>query len=754
VVAGAVTTDSPRPPTVTAPGRLKGKAIPNLVELLPWDTNPGLPFDNEFADAISVIDMPLTERNIEEIARVIRDGGTIDLWVEDKSASAVAELASRVGSTVQTPPDLPEFTGNGKRHDGTWFTLRRIVAHKAGAGNQPYAPVWYPDELLAWDPAKDPDAIFNRSRVPLAERVWNADLRANTGARADQGDIMALASFGATARNPSQGGTVASYYAYGYWQYTGILVFWGGSASEGIILVPNPTIIDAAHRNGVPVYGNVFLPPDDYGGRIDWVRQFTDGRMPQKLVQAAQYYGFDGWFVNQETRGGDATLATAVRDVLVQARRLAPTLRFIWYDAMNSTGQVGWQNALNASNAMFFQASGTRVSDSMFLNFWWTAGTLSSSATYAAQLGRSAFDLYAGVDVEALGYTAPELAQIFPSSGSRNVSAGLHRTDWAFKSAKSLGDFYRQDSQFWVGAAGDPSKASASATWRAPASIVAERTPITKTPFVTSFNTGQGKLYAVDGTTSSTNPWNNVGLQDVLPTYRWTVSGPSTASLVPSLDFNDAYNGGTSLLLTGAVEGSVLVRLYQTQLTITRSTRLLVTFKAPASGPTYLQVAAGFAGRADPVYYDVGAAGSANWQTATIDLSGAGGQTLVRLDLRIAPAARVNGYRMRVGQLAVVDGAQTPGPPSAITVLGTARTTATTQTVRMKWTASANPVHHYNVYRRNPDGSRTHLGGICNDAYFVPLLTRIGGEGSTTLDVEAVSPTFARSTAASATVSW
>lgn len=41
-----------------------------------------------------------------------------------------------------------------------------------------------------------------------------------------------------------------------------------------------------------------------------------------------------------------------------------------------------------------------------------------------------------------------------------------------------------------------------------------------------------------------------------------------------------------------------------------------------------------------------------------------------------------------------------------------------------------------------------------NDAYFVPLLTRIGGEGSTTLDVEAVSPTFAHSTAASATVSW
>jgi endo-beta-N-acetylglucosaminidase D len=757
-VNGVAKSTDTRPPKVTAPGRLKGQAIPHLVELPAWDTNPGLPFSDGFADAISMIDMDLTNRNVEEIARVIRDGGTIDLWLQEKYLPAIKDLASRVGSAVEEPGEIPAFKGNGKADDRTWFRRRTIVAHKAGAGNQPYAAVWYPDGLLAWDPGKDPNAIFNRSTVPLAERAWNADLRANAGARAGQGDIMALASFAPTAGNPSQGAVdSAGYYAFGYWQYIGALVFWGGSAGEGIILAPNPTVIDAAHRNGVPVFGNVFFPPADYGGKLDWVQQFVRPGIPEKLVQAAQYFGFDGWFVNQETRGGNATLAEEMRDTIARARRLAPNLRFIWYDAMASNGQVGWQGALNANNAMFFQSSGTRVSDSMFIDFRWVGipNSLASSASYAAQLGRSAFDLYAGVDVEPTGYNNGDLARVFPASGSRTVSAGIHRTDWTYSSSSSTADFYARESAFWVGPAGDPSKATTAATWRAPATIVAERTPITAKPFVTSFNTGQGKLYAVDGVKLSSLAWNNLGLQDVLPIYRWMVSGPAGTSLVPKLDLNDAYNGGTSLLLSGSVPGAVLVRLYQTRLPVTSPTQVLVTFRAAASGPTYLQVAATFAGSTDPAYYDVGTAASADWQTVPVSLGSRTGQTLVRLDLRIAPPSPVSAYQIRIGQLAVTDGPLVPPAPPPVTLLGAARISPTRQTLRLSWTGGPpGPVHHYNVYRRNPGNDRTYLGGTSNVAYFVPRLDRVGSETATTIDVEAVSPTFARSAPASVTVPW
>jgi len=53
------------------------------------------------------------------------------------------------------------------------------------------------------------------------------------------------------------------------------LVFWGGSAGEGLILAPNATVIDAAHKNGVPVLGNVYLPPTAFGGQIQWVHDFV-----------------------------------------------------------------------------------------------------------------------------------------------------------------------------------------------------------------------------------------------------------------------------------------------------------------------------------------------------------------------------------------------------------------------------------------------------------------------------------------------
>jgi hypothetical protein len=49
-------------------------------------------------------------------------------------------------------------------------------------------------------------------------RAWNAELRANASAKAGQGDLMALASFGPTAQNPSQGAVgSANYYAFRHW---------------------------------------------------------------------------------------------------------------------------------------------------------------------------------------------------------------------------------------------------------------------------------------------------------------------------------------------------------------------------------------------------------------------------------------------------------------------------------------------------------------------------------------------------------
>src|SRR4051794_1926818 len=225
---------------------------------------------------------------------------------------------------------------------------------------QPYASYWFPSTILDWDPATDPDAPFNRSTIPLAARFSNPDFNVNPHAHIGEARVQPLVAFASTSFNPSQGSPTIDYYAANYWQYMDQLVFWGGSAGEGLILAPNATVIDAAHKNGVPVLGNVYLPPTAFGGQIQWVRDFVqhdaNGVFPvaDKMIEAAEYYGFDGWFINQETAGADAQLASDMQAML-EYFQAHSNLLITWYDAMNATGGVGWQNQLDAQNQMFFQ---------------------------------------------------------------------------------------------------------------------------------------------------------------------------------------------------------------------------------------------------------------------------------------------------------------------------------------------------------------------------------------------------------------
>ncbi|MFB7911063.1 discoidin domain-containing protein [Kitasatospora sp. NPDC056076] len=630
----------------------------------------------------------------------------------------------------------------------------------AGPGSQPYASYWYPSTILSWDPATDPDARFNRSRVPLQPRTSDPALAANPNARAGEGKIASLVSFGPTSNNPSQGSADPNYYAFGYWQYVDKLVFWGGSAGEGLILAPNPTVIDAAHRNGVKVYGTVFFPPAAYGGQLQWVRDFVQksgNRYPvaDKLAQAAQYYGFDGWFINQETGGGDSGLAGEVRNLMQYTKAQSGT-DFMWYDAMTTSGAVDWQNALTSANSPFLQDGSKRTSDSMFLNFGWSQDGLDSSRTLARQLGRSEYELYSGIDTEANGYnTSVDWNTLFPSGQPHTTSLGLYRPEWTWKSATDRADFYAKDTRYWVGANNDPSKVDLSSGWPGLAGYVAESSPITAKPFVTNFDTGQGDFYNAAGTRVATGGWNNLSLQDVPPTYRWVVD--STGSrLSPSVDFTDAYQGGSSLRLTGTLDATNTVRLYQTRLPVAANTKLDLVVKTPAAGPTKLKAAVSFTDAPGSfTTVDVGSNAGTGWERHTLDLSRYAGRTIAQLALQVTgndPA-----YDLRVGQVALYDGTvESPAAPSGLTVLGASDVTAgASQSLRLSWTAApGGNVHHYEVYRRNPDGSRTFLGATPNDAYYVGRLDRAGTEAATTLDVEAVSTTYGHSAVASTTVGW
>lgn len=669
-------------------------------------------------------------------------------------ATALAVQPALAGPTAQ-PTDSPA----GPSPSATPSTPAAPDRGAArAAGGQPYASYWHPNTILDWNPATDPDARFNRSRVPLRPRASDPALRANPNARAGEGKVASLVSFGPTSGNPSQGSLDADYYAFTYWQYVDTLVFWGGSASEGLILAPNATVIDAAHRNGVKVYGTVFFPPTAYGGQIQWVRDFVRKSgstypVADKLVQVAQHYGFDGWFVNQETAGGDAALATELRSLMKYARAKGP-VEFMWYDAMTESGSVTWQDALTTENDAFL-SDPARVSDSMFLDFGWSAGDLRSSRDLARSLGRDEHELYAGIDTEANGYnTGVSWDAVFPAGQPHVTSLGIYRPEWTWKSSSGPADFRTRDSRYWVGANADPSNTATSSSWKGLAHHIAESTAVTAKPFVTGFNTGHGDFYNVGGTRVRTGGWNNLSVQDVPPTYQWVVESAGTR-LTPSIDYGDAYEGGSSLRLTGKLDAANTVRLYQAKLPVTADTKLSVVVKTPAAGPTRLKAAVAFTDAPDRfTTFDLGSTAGTGWERRTLDLSAHAGKTIAQLGLRAEGSAA--SYDIRVGQLAVYDGAvDAPAAPSGLQVLGATDVSASRKSLRLAWTAApSGQVHHYDVYRRNADGSRTYLGATPNDAYFVPRLDRAGAETSTTIEVEAVSTEYGRSAAATATVAW
>ncbi|MGW0510362.1 endo-beta-N-acetylglucosaminidase [Streptomyces olivaceoviridis] len=651
------------------------------------------------------------------------------------------------------------------------------AAPRAAAATPPYASYWYPDSLPAgspgpgitwrslksWRAADDPDLAFNAASIPLAARFTPTP--ANTTARSGQARVQALVSFGPTSANPSQGSATADYYALTHWAYIDELVFWGGSAGEGLILAPNAPIVDAAHRHGVPVLGNVFLPPVAYGGQLQWTRDLVQkdatGHYPlaAQLVAVAAAYGFDGWFVNAETSGGNTALGTAMLGFLKELKSLAAARgqRVTWYDAMTVNGTVSWQGALNSQNQAFFQSA-----DDMFVDFRWSAATLAASGTQADRLGRSRYELWAGVDVESNGSgTSVNWDAIVPTGKPHVTSIGLYRPEWTRNhlpaDQRAPEDFHAADDRFWTGRSLDPSRPDGSDPWRAPAVSVADRSTVTSVPFASVFNTGHGLRWYEEGAVTSEAPWNHLGLQDRLPSRRWAVRTAGERPAV-SFDFADAWRGGSSVLVAGELDQPAVVDLYATRLPIGVNTVAELTFRsesgdvdvelavataepsAPGATPPYTYLAV------NPVNSGIRARSVNGWQTVTVPLTGLAG-TLHALGVRLTATA--GPVRWRLGGLAVRDTVTAPAAPSGARV-----TAANGGDLRLAWTAAPGAVRHYTLHRLLPDGTRRFLGATGQLAYFVAGQRPEQGETAARFELRAVGELYNASAAVTVTHPW
>ena len=87
-------------------------------------------------------------------------------------------------------------------------------------------------------------------------------------------------------------------YVIYHWQLIDMFVYF----SHHFVTIPPPCWTNAAHTHGVPVLGTVITEQRE---GIEICSNFLESHatfqhLADQLVNIAEYYGFDGWFLNIE----------------------------------------------------------------------------------------------------------------------------------------------------------------------------------------------------------------------------------------------------------------------------------------------------------------------------------------------------------------------------------------------------------------------------------------------------------------------
>lgn len=657
--------------------------------------------------------------------------------------------------------------------------------------NMPTAPFWFPNQLLEWNPSEDKDIEYNKSSVPLAERVSKDKLQTVNKTQNKDFNIVALSIMNAsTSGNPSQGSNKFGSNTFSYWQYIDKLVYWGGSAGEGIIVPPSADVIDSAHKNGVPVLGTVFFPTTEHGGKAEWVDQFLqkddDGKFPMidKLIEACEVLGFDGWFINQETgltikendfidqkdTAKEAAKITKAHSELMQEFirefKKKSDLEVMWYDSITKDGEMDWQNALTEKNDYFLiDGDKEKIADSMFLNFWWTSKRLAeqellkASKERAEELGLNPYDLYAGIDMQQNGTNTNIRWDLFEAENKTPyTSLGLYCPSWTFFSSSNIDEFHSKENRLWVNELGDPSKESAitGTGFRGMSTYAVEKTVVNSLPFNTNFNMGNGYNFFINGEKVSSLDWNNRSLADIMPTYRWLIDNEGNNTLKASIDYANAFYGGNSIKLSGNLEANkaTTIKLFSSDLTLEKGIDFTTTAMAGSDVALnlILELADGtteeIAGKSKV---------STDWTTVKFDVSKLAGKTVRSISYKIISDADLSNTSINFGNIQITgnEKIKTADVKDLKVDNVVFEEDDMYAGVRLSFDASnKEDISHYEVYKVNDDKSKTFLGATVTNRYFVNALLRDNKSNTTTFEVIAVNKNMSTGKSTTTKMEW
>lgn len=412
-----------------------------------------------------------------------------------------------------------------------------------------------------------------------------------------------------------------------------------------------------------------------------------------------------------------------------------------WYDsATYPGGGVGYQDMFNGSNSPYMQDTDKgKISDSIFLNYWFSGNMLKDSAAHAESFGIDPkYAVFAGIEsgqkkFDSIGSNAGYMNVNLDDTGKPYVSLAALGTDFV---PRELGDdkkvypkyqnqVFDRERRLWTGSSTGEKGTTDIADnyiddgtsndgWKGFASQIAECSVVGGSMFSTSFNTGHGLEWRDGGERTSDQQWGNINLQDILPTWQWWIdadSDPLQADFDYGKDYEavprfkctkvGGYEGGDSLVLSGKLSDDNTIRLYKTDLDVAAGSKIDLTYNKLNSDDSKLQLGLILADDPEtvvPVDVTDGSAGN-GWKTASVDLSQYAGKKIATLKLYAvgADGSRSLATEAPLNEAAAVSGVKVePGKDGNVKVSWTNPQVSGEKTVTVKsdngsWRYAAQP---------------------------------------------------------------
>ena len=685
------------------------------------------------------------------------------------------------------------------RRVGSAFLAAAIVFTSFGASLTAFAADSWPNDKASaepsfagyrvkdienWSPETDPYAEFLRAEVPLQERNEAFQATQAKPYLASDAQVMLMqGDYGNSFFNSTMYTDKFGEHVLNFWQYADYFSPWHGAATAytpeaiydpitsdwqargfefGIVNIPNPAYTNAAHKNGVMSIACIYFDPAFRPGQTcaDLIERDEDGNfsIAEKLIQMAEYMGFDGYFLNQE-EGYYEDFKPFMAE-LTEAG-----LYTQWYDTNSS---------FNSSKAQWLKDDiNGQINNSVFVNYGWGKSTVDSAITYAEQIGVDPFEsIFFGAECNQNKFSgghpsARDMANLYDETGNPRASVALFTpSDWYQRGVDEIPAFDSKDTpvmqqdeyqwmvaererMFFSGVMEDPTNTGLkegysredvgvdnASGWVGVADFIAERSVIDGTKFYTNFNTGHGMQYFVDGKVSADKAWTNINIQDILPTWQWWMESTDDKKLEVDFDYgsaltnNDkygkpmtmpytqvgAYTGGSSLVVYGDITGSNSLHLYKTDLAVNENSKASITFKKTSNDAVAMQLGLIFKDAPETTEkLDIaGSETAGDWTTVDVDLSQYAGRQIAAITLEFAGEAE--GYQINVGGLKISDGADKPAAPTGFAV----DYAYDSGEMILSWDmADYDSVKQYNVYGTMSDGSRVYLGGVYDSILYV-----------------------------------